>query len=557
MPAAPRFPVAQTPKTRAGPPYVYYLLPGNESSLVRECFERRPWWRPARATSSDEVERHHLWWGTNGQRFDWSSFPFPGLFPTSMCNRLPGNVEVCTKTRLALNLRAWASENPSEPNFFPETFVVHARRRTPELEAFLAAARALESEDHRSRHHATWIFKPGASNRGRGIEIFARASEVERHLSKQPYASSWIVQKYVEAPKLVHGRKFDIRQFAAVAPDGSVWIYEDSYVRTCSARYDAANLDSKAIHLTNDAVQKNLETYGEHEDANKLSFDEFQRALDEDHAAGALPRRVDFERETWPAIARATARVFEATLGGMRREPEPGNAGGATFELFGLDFMLDAATRPILIEVNTSPALFRHGKYLTEMMPRMMEALVRLTVDVPASPGRRTRGRRRGAPGNRGRVDATRRRPGGVPSAGHGRRKVAQSGDRDARGGANGVEERVVRRRRGRGRIRRGPGSAEVSRVVNRTGVCLHSTTSRASPFFSSERLRGFVSTRSASFYSCIVYDATRRSLSPLSHPPRARHARPTPATSLAASHAKNCTAFVGNARRSTGPAPA
>lgn len=386
MPAAPRSPVAQTPKTRAGPPYVYHLLPGNESSLVRECFERRPWWRPARATSSDEVERHHLWWGTNGQRFDWSSFPFPGLFPTSMCNRLPGNVEVCTKTRLALNLRAWASENPSEPNFFPETFVVHARRRTPELEAFLAAARALESEDHRSRHHATWIFKPGASNRGRGIEIFARASEVERHLSKQPYASSWIVQKYVEAPTLVHGRKFDIRQFAAVAPDGSAWIYEDSYVRTCSARYDAANLDSKAIHLTNDAVQKNLETYGEHEDANKLSFDEFQRALDEDHAAGVLPRRVDFKRETWPAIARATARVFEATLGGMRREPEPGNAGGATFELFGLDFMLDAATRPILIEVNTSPALFRHGKYLTEMMPRMMEALVRLTVDATFPP---------------------------------------------------------------------------------------------------------------------------------------------------------------------------
>ena len=309
MPAAPRFPVAQTPKTRARVLLMCTISSPVTSPLSRECFERRPWWRPARATSSDEVERHHLWWGTNGQRFDWSSFPFPGLFPTSMCNRLPGNVEVCTKTRLALNLRAWASENPSEPNFFPETFVVHARRRTPELEAFLAAARALESEDHRSRHHATWIFKPGASNRGRGIEIFARASEVERHLSKQPYASSWIVQKYVEAPTLVHGRKFDIRQFAAVAPDGSVWIYEDSYVRTCSARYDAANLDSKAIHLTNDAVQKNLETYGEHEDANKLSFDEFQRALDEDHAAGALPRRVDFKRETWPAIARAPPRA--------------------------------------------------------------------------------------------------------------------------------------------------------------------------------------------------------------------------------------------------------
>lgn len=34
------------------------------------------------------------------------------------------------------------------------------------------------------------------------------------------------------------------------------------------------------------------------------------------------------------------------------------------FELFGIDFMLDEAGRAYLIEVNTSPALFRKGKYL-------------------------------------------------------------------------------------------------------------------------------------------------------------------------------------------------
>lgn len=72
----------------------------------------------------------------------------------------------------------------------------------------------------------------------------------------------WIVQKYIEAPTLVHGRKFDIRQFAMVTPDGAVHMYRDSYVRTCSAEYDVDNLDVKAIHLTNDAVQKVLDSYG-------------------------------------------------------------------------------------------------------------------------------------------------------------------------------------------------------------------------------------------------------------------------------------------------------
>jgi hypothetical protein len=85
---------------------------------------------------------------------------------------------------------------------------------------------------------------------------------VPLHLGLQDYGSLWVVQKYIEAPVLVHGRKFDIRQFAMVTPDGSVYMYSDSYVRTCSAEYDVNNLDVKAIHLTNDAVQKVLDSYG-------------------------------------------------------------------------------------------------------------------------------------------------------------------------------------------------------------------------------------------------------------------------------------------------------
>jgi len=38
------------------------------------------------------------------------------------------------------------------------------------------------------------------------------------------------------------------------------------------------------------------------------------------------------------------------------------------------------------IEVNTSPALFRHGRCLTEMLPRMMEECVQKCVDVVFPP---------------------------------------------------------------------------------------------------------------------------------------------------------------------------
>ena len=54
------------------------------------------------------------------------------------------------------------------------------------------------------------------------------------------------------------------------------------------------------------------------------------------------------------------------------------------WELFGADFMVDlggATPKVVLIEINTSPALFRHGSVLDEMMPRMMEEVVQLCID--------------------------------------------------------------------------------------------------------------------------------------------------------------------------------
>ena len=278
---------------------------------------------PSRASRHPTAARQHLWWGANGQPFQWASFPFADV-SRSLVNRLPGHREICTKTRLAVNLREYAAKHLRKGGedgraFFPLTFVVHAGRRTPELDAFKRAAAGpsgtSNASEKEARTRGVWIVKPGASNRGRGIEVFDSVPAVEKHLAAQEYGSQWIVQKYIEKPILVHGRKFDIRQFALVDPEGAVYVYRDSYVRTCSAAYDVNNLDDKAIHLTNDAVQKVLDSYGEHEDANKLDFDEFQAALDADHASGAQ-RKVDFENDVWPAMVEAVTHVFNATLDG-------------------------------------------------------------------------------------------------------------------------------------------------------------------------------------------------------------------------------------------------
>jgi hypothetical protein len=51
------------------------------------------------------------------------------------------------------------------------------------------------------------------------------------------------------------------------------------------------------------------------------------------------------------------------------------------FELFGYDFMIDEDFNVWLIEVNTNPSLAESSIYLKELVPRMIDDLIKITVD--------------------------------------------------------------------------------------------------------------------------------------------------------------------------------
>ena len=78
----------------------------------------------------------------------------------------------------------------------------------------------------------------------------------------------------MDRPFLYCGRKFDIRHYMLITfVNGHIKGYwcDLGYIRTTSYEYSVNNSFS-SVHLTNDAVQKNLPDYGKYERGNKLSY---------------------------------------------------------------------------------------------------------------------------------------------------------------------------------------------------------------------------------------------------------------------------------------------
>lgn len=50
------------------------------------------------------------------------------------------------------------------------------------------------------------------------------------------------------------------------------------------------------------------------------------------------------------------------------------------FELFGLDFMLDDQLNPVLIEVNTNPALFTDTAVQKNMLPKLIDDVIKMAL---------------------------------------------------------------------------------------------------------------------------------------------------------------------------------
>jgi len=225
--------------------------------------------------------------------------------------------------------------------------------------------------------HNIWILKPGSgTNRGIGVKVFDSLETCKYHMEKWGNRKcpmfNWIIQKYMERPLLIHNRKFDIRAYAVVTQNVELYFYEEGYLRTSCQEFTMDNCEDRNIHLTNWAVQKKAENYGDFEDANQMDFNQFQEHLDEFYAED----KVDFRKQILPQMTELVKSSFlsaEKSLNINNRKH--------CFELFGYDFMIDQDYAVWLIEVNNNPCLMTPGETTAELLPQLIEDTFKIAVD--------------------------------------------------------------------------------------------------------------------------------------------------------------------------------
>uniref|UniRef100_H3ACQ7 Tubulin--tyrosine ligase-like protein 9 n=1 Tax=Latimeria chalumnae TaxID=7897 RepID=H3ACQ7_LATCH len=240
-------------------------------------------------------------------------------------------------------------------DFFPKTFELPS-----EYHLFV--------EEFRKNPGTIWIMKPVGRSQGKGIFLFRKLKDImdwkkqlcgfitERYqwlewvCGKNPVSGhdgnrsddqkdetqveNYVVQRYIENPYLIGGKKFDLRVYVLVT--STIKKYKKAF-----SRFAGSNVNPD-VHLTNIAIQKTAPDY-DPEKGCKWYLQQLRQYLTAKHGAQAI--------ET---LLRDIDNIFIKSLQSVQKVIINDKH---CFELYGYDILIDKAFKPWLLEVNASPSL--------------------------------------------------------------------------------------------------------------------------------------------------------------------------------------------------------
>jgi len=265
-------------------------------------------------------------------------------------NHFRNHYELTRKNLMAKNLkrlkrsieREQGKLEASKCDFFPATLELPS-----EYHMFV--------EEFKKNPGKLWIMKPIAKSQGKGIFIFRKLKDIMDWRKEDYYRTmdekkedketpeAYIVQRYIENPYLIGGKKFDLRVYILVTSyiPLRAWLYREGFARFTNYRYSLDSIDDTYIHLTNVAIQKTSPDYDP--EGSKWSLRQLRMYLTAKHGCEVVAN-----------LYRLMDEIFIKSLQSVQRVMINDKH---CFEMYGFDILLDSDLKPWLVEINASPSL--------------------------------------------------------------------------------------------------------------------------------------------------------------------------------------------------------
>ncbi|XP_071083984.1 probable tubulin polyglutamylase TTLL9 [Haliotis cracherodii] len=316
-------------------------------NTILDVLRARPGWQEVTGDAEWDIYWCDVWWMRE-------TFDHAYLDEHVRINHFRNHYELTRKNLMVKNLKRLRR---------------HIERESGKLEAqkcdFFPTTYELPSEYHifvdefRRNPGSIWIMKPIAKSQGKGIFLFKRLKDItdwKKGTEYQPISDAnkdgpetYVVQRYIENPYLIGGRKFDIRVYVLVTSYNPlrVWLYRDGFARFSNTRFSLESIENNYVHLTNVAIQKTAPDY-DPEKGCKWSTQQLRQYLTARHKREDVEKMLNQMQEVFILSLQSTQKI-------MINDKH-------CFELYGYDILLDAKLKPWLLEINASPSLTASSK---------------------------------------------------------------------------------------------------------------------------------------------------------------------------------------------------
>nr|KAF6267657.1 tubulin tyrosine ligase like 10 [Pipistrellus kuhlii] len=388
----------QPPSTGSGP--FFYVGGTNGVAIISSYCKSKGWQR----LQDSRREDYKLKWCEVKCRDSYLNF----REGEQLLYQLPNNKLLTTKIGLLIALREYARVISRVSRMSPCTQTKSGGDPTPareelprtspgrlepqrilKMEEFFPETYRLDIRDERETFFdlfdetQTWICKPTASNQGKGIFLLRSQPDLATLQAKiqnleddpayrrMPFRTpqARIVQRYIENPLLLEGKKFDVRSYLLIACAMPYMVFfGHGYARLTLSLYDPHSQDLSG-HLTNQYMQKKSPLYVLLKEDTVWSMEQLNRYINDKFSKNrGLPRDWVFTTFT-KQMQQIMAHCFLAVK--SKLECKLGY-----FDLIGCDFLIDDNFKVWLLEMNSNPALHTNCEVLKEVIPRVvMETL--------------------------------------------------------------------------------------------------------------------------------------------------------------------------------------